>query len=136
MKWTISIGIATISMAAVVLGTSGAAYAAAPGGAENCPSGSICLYYNSPQNGWGSFEHWPPGHYGNLGNYQFKNWGNGSGYGVTVGGNAASIVNNTDQDWIICSDTALNDCQKFHPGFAGALPDFLHNADWAMESTG
>jgi hypothetical protein len=114
----------------------GAQYAAAPGGSEACPSGSLCLYYNSPQYGWGSYEHWSPGYYGNLGNYQFKNWGNGSGYGVTVGGHAASVVNNTGQDWIICSDTALSGCQKVGPGFAGALPEFLHDADWAMESTG
>jgi hypothetical protein len=130
------LAVVLIGAVAALLGTTAPAYAAGPGGAEACPSGSLCLYYNSPRLGWGSYEHWSPGNYGNLGNYRFRNWGNGSGYGQTVGGNAASLVNNTNQDWIVCADLARDNCQRFGPDYADALPDFLHNADWAMESTG
>lgn len=82
--------------AAVLLGATGAAHAdAPPTGAEACPSGSICLYYNSPNLGWGSFEHWSPGAYGDLSRFRFGTWGNGSGYGRSAGGHAASAVDNT-----------------------------------------
>ncbi|GAB2698377.1 hypothetical protein [Kitasatospora kifunensis] len=53
---------------ATLVGTAGSAHAdAPPTGAEACPSGSFCLYYNSPNAGWGSFEHWSPATARNLG---------------------------------------------------------------------
>ena len=137
MKRTISFGIAAVSAAAVILGTSGAAYAAAPGGAESCPSDSICLYYNSPQYGWGSFEHWSPGSYGDLGQFTFSNWGNGSGYGIRVGGNAASVVNNTATRLTIYNATYSHGTvlDTVPPGYAGVLPSGIANAEWSMYSS-
>ncbi|MBB4928823.1 hypothetical protein [Kitasatospora kifunensis] len=118
----------------------GSAYAAGPGGSEACPNGSICLYYNSPQYGWGSFEHWSPGGYGDLGQFTFSNWGNGSGYGVNVGGNAAAVVNNSGQNLTMYNYTYNNPGSNpvvgyIQPGYAGALPSGLFNGAWSMYSS-
>ncbi|WP_052397767.1 peptidase inhibitor family I36 protein [Streptomyces sp. NRRL F-5123] len=82
----------------MAVATGGAQAVSAPGGAATCPSNSVCLYYNSPENGWGAFEYFSPGQRGlNLSNFRFTNHGNtGNGYGQVIAMNAASIVNNTD----------------------------------------
>lgn len=115
-----------------LLGMTGSAYAdAQPTGAETCPMGSVCLYYNSPSYGWGSFEHWTGSStsaWFYLGNYKFANWGsNGSGYGVTVAANAASFVNNSGADWSLCDDTGLG-CGTYHSGFSGPLDGLKNRA--------
>src|SRR5689334_25124452 len=84
-----------------LLATTSPAYAAGPGGAETCPNGSFCLYYNSP-NGWGSFEHWSPGSYSDLSKFSFRDWGNGSSYGQTAYMNAAAAVNHTTYSRYLC----------------------------------
>ncbi|WP_329560302.1 hypothetical protein [Kitasatospora sp. NBC_01266] len=88
-KRTASVGVVAAALAATLVGITESAYAAGPGRSEACPSNSICLDFNSPGYNWGSFEYWSPGQYGDLGQFTFSNWGNGSGYGVNVGGNAA-----------------------------------------------
>ncbi|MBX7550162.1 peptidase inhibitor family I36 protein [Streptomyces sp. NPDC004232] len=122
--------------AATLLGTTTPAYAAGPGGAEACPSGSFCLYYNSPGAGWGSFEHWSPGSFSDLSQFSFRDWGNGSGYGQTVYKNAASVVNNTSYSWNICVPAAppidMNCGIPIAPRYAGSLPSAAYNNDIAM----
>lgn len=135
MKRTRVYGLMSVATAAVwLLAMTGSAYAdAPPTGAETCPSGSVCLYFNSPNLGWGSFEHWTGGSGADyfLGDYKFKNWGsNGSGYGVVVAANAASFVNNSGADWSLCDDTGLG-CGTYHNGFAGPL-DGLKNRAWFL----
>ncbi|RKT19448.1 peptidase inhibitor family I36 [Streptomyces sp. 1114.5] len=134
MKRIASIGIVAAAVAATLGVTTNSAYAAGPGGSEACPSGSICLYYNSPQYGWGAFEHWSPGGYGDLGEFTFSNWGNGSGYGVSVGGHAASVVNNTGNQLTIYNGTWGHGSVVGYigPGYAGVLPNGLYNAEWSM----
>ena len=130
--------ISATAAAASLLGTAGSAYAdAPPTGAEACPSGSVCLYYNSPQYGWGSFEHWSPGAYGDLSQFHFSNWGNGSGYGQTVEENAASIVNNTSGTWNVWRDESgywVN--FPIAAGYAGVLPSTVYNHDDALTYAG
>ncbi|WP_052442644.1 peptidase inhibitor family I36 protein [Streptacidiphilus neutrinimicus] len=125
-----------VAAAVTLLGTTTPAYAAGPGGAEACPSGSFCLYYNSPGVGWGSFEHWSPGSFSDLSQYFFRDWGNGSGYGQTVYKNAASVVNNTSLSWNICVPAPPPDNMNcgipIAPGYAGSLPSAAHNEDVAM----
>lgn len=113
--------------------TTGSAYAAGPSGAEACPAGNFCLYYNSPQYGWGAFEHWSLGSYPDLSQFTFRDWGNGSGYGQTVANNAASVVNNTNAQWGVCSGAT---CALFQPGYAGALPSYIANQDVSMAYRG
>ncbi|MFD7540240.1 peptidase inhibitor family I36 protein [Streptomyces sp. NPDC059819] len=132
MKRKLAIGTVMAAAAAMTLSLTGPAYAAGPSGAEACPAGNFCLYYNSPQNGWGSFEHWSLGSY-TLTNYTFRNWGNGSGYGQNVANNAASVVNNTDAQWGICTGVT---CETFQPGFAGVLPPDVYNQDLTMAYRG
>ena len=139
MKRKLVYGLITVATAATsLIGMTCSAYAAAPGGAETCPSGSVCLYYNSPRYGWGSFEHWSPGDYPDLSKFTFSNWGsNGSGYGVNVAGNAASIVNNTGRDVGIGNFTYNNTGpgtteEWLAPGYADALPTDVRNADWQL----
>lgn len=136
MKRAIAIGMAATGVAALILGASGAAYAAGPGGAEACPSGSFCLYYNSPGVGWGSFEHWSPGSFSDLSQFSFRDWGNGSGYGQSVYKNAASVVNNTSYSWNICVPAApptnINCGIPIAPNYAGSLPPAAYNNDIAM----
>ncbi|WP_268873577.1 peptidase inhibitor family I36 protein [Streptacidiphilus neutrinimicus] len=97
----------------------GGAFAAGPGGVETCPSGSVCLYYNSPGNGWGSFENWTLPVDTDLSGKLFAHWANGSGYGQVVADNAASIVNNTGQYVQVTTDTGGH--VNFVPGYAGSL---------------
>ncbi|MFE0459462.1 hypothetical protein ACFW1A_09400 [Kitasatospora sp. NPDC058965] len=124
--------------ATTVLSLAGPANAdAPPTGAEACPSGSFCLYYNSPSLGWGSFEHWSPGSYSDLSQFSFRNWGNnGSGYGRTVYKNAAAAVNNTSYSWNICvpapAPTNMSCGIPINQGFAGRLPAAAYNNDIAM----
>ncbi|MFC1432532.1 peptidase inhibitor family I36 protein [Streptacidiphilus sp. N1-3] len=118
--------------AAMTVALIGPAYAAGPSGAEACPAGNFCLYYNSPGYGWGSFEHWSLGSY-DLSKYTFRDWGNGSGYGQVAANNAASAVNNTGDEWGIC---AAAGCEVFRPGFAGALPSDIANKDLSMAYMG
>ncbi|MFD7540239.1 peptidase inhibitor family I36 protein [Streptomyces sp. NPDC059819] len=116
--------------AAIMLASmTGPAYAAGPSGAEACPAGNFCLYYNSPQYGWGSFEHWSPGFYSDLSQFSFRNWGNGSGYGQSVANNAASAVNNTGVTWTVYNQ-AKNQVAYYPPGFSGSLS--FPNGDWSM----
>ncbi|GAB7185841.1 hypothetical protein ATKI12_5672 [Kitasatospora sp. Ki12] len=111
--------VAALTAGAVAMAT-GSAYAAGPGGAETCPSGSVCLYYNSPGNGWGSFENWSPGQNVDLHNFTFAHWANGSGYGQTVYQNAASIVNNTGHTvWVSRVSDGL--WYAYGNGYAGSL---------------
>jgi hypothetical protein len=132
----IRIGRRTAQVAAVgaltlgVMGlTTGGAWAAGPGGAEQCPGGNVCLYYNSPGNGWGAWEDWSPGasHLG-LGMYYFGHWGNGSGWNVNVWGNAASIVNNTNH--YVSVDEINGGTVYFPPGYAGTLGVAWNNDGW------
>ncbi|MDH6115550.1 hypothetical protein P3T36_007876 [Kitasatospora sp. MAP12-15] len=139
MKRTAFISIVAVAAAATLAGMTGSAYAAGPGGSEACPSNSICLYYNSPGYNWGSFEHWSPGDYPDLSKFTFSNWGNGSGYGVNVAGNAASLVNNTDKYVGIANFTYNNTgpgttVHWLGPGYSDALPADVRNADWQLLS--
>jgi hypothetical protein len=132
MKRKFAVGLVAATAAATTLLGITSASAAGPGGSEACPSGSVCLYYNSPGVGWGSFEHWSPGQYSDLSLYRFGNWGNGSGYGQTVYNNAASLVNNTGYNVAVCVYTNLAGCSYFGSGYSGALPGGLHNNDASM----
>jgi hypothetical protein len=119
--------------AALTGGVTGSAYAAGPSGAETCPDGTICLYYNSPNNEWGSFEHFTVDAGNYLDNYYFRDWGNGSGYGQTVYKNAASVVNNTPVEWEICySVTPSVGCVPIPSQYSGRLPDAVYNKDVAF----
>ncbi|MFE9451991.1 hypothetical protein [Streptomyces sp. NPDC006739] len=84
----------------------------------------MCLYYNSQAKNWGSFENWSPNQAVNLYAAKFAHWGNGSGYGVVVGGNAASIVNNTDHTVEVDLANGGNPV-FFDPQYSGSL-----NAAW------
>ncbi len=132
MKRKIVVGLVTIAAA---LGMATPASAAGPGGAEACPNGSICLYYNSPQYGWGSYENWSPGWVPSLFNNTFSHWGNGSGYGQQVANNAAAVVNNSGVTWSLCTrGTNYGACEQIQPGYAGVLDDFLYNNVVQMHS--
>jgi hypothetical protein len=138
-KRVASVGVVAAAVAAALVGTTGSAFAVSrPTGAEACPANSFCLYFNSPQYGWGSFEHWsPPSDY-NLGDATFGNWGNGSGYGVTVGGHAAAAVNNTGHTVAIYNDINCHAKQSggaveyFDPNDFGQLAPGLYNAAWSF----
>ena len=129
MKRQLAVGVVAVAAAAMLAGTAGSAYAAGPSGAEACPSGNFCLYYNSPQYGWGSFEHWSPGNFPDLGQYSFRDWGNGSGYGQSVADNAASFVNNTGVTWTVYNQAGTQ-VAFYHPGTSGILA--FTNSDWSM----
>jgi hypothetical protein len=102
-----------------VVGIAGPASAA-----EGCPSGQVCLYYNSGEEG--SYEHWSTSGEYDLFNYTFSNWGNGSGYGQTVGNNAASVTNNTGETvWIL--STVDGNWYSIAPGFSGTFSGGLAN---------
>jgi hypothetical protein len=118
LKRTMTVFTLAASAAAVVC-VAGPASAA-----EGCPSGQVCLYYNS--NDMGSYEHWSDHGQFDLSNYTFSNWGDGSGYGETVYDNAASVYNNTGEDIYIWS-TADQAWGDIPPGYAGTLP--LSNPD-------
>ncbi|MFI2611787.1 peptidase inhibitor family I36 protein [Kitasatospora sp. NPDC018619] len=129
----ITIGRRTAGIAAVAVMTAGAvamatgnAYAAGPGGAEACPNGSVCLYYNSPGAGWGSFDNFSPNQNLDLHNYTFARYGNGSGYGVTMYQNAASIVNNTGHT-VYVSKISDGLWVPFDNGYAGSLNAAANN---------
>ncbi len=117
--------VAALTAGAVAMAT-GSAFAAGPGGAETCPSGSVCLYYNSPGVGWGSFENWSPGQNVDLHNFTFAHWANGSGYGQTVYQNAASIVNNTGHT-VYVSQVSDGFWVPFGNGYAGSLNGAANN---------
>ena len=129
MKRKIAVSLVAAAAATALLGMSSPAYAAGPGGAEACPNGSVCLYYNSPQYGWGSFEHWTSGSY-YLNGYLFSNWGNGSGYDQQVENQAASIVNNTGTTWNVCIDSGFV-CTPYAPGYADSLGN-MANIDYYL----
>ncbi|MFC1411520.1 peptidase inhibitor family I36 protein [Streptacidiphilus sp. N1-12] len=129
MKRQMAVGVVAVAAAAMLTGMTGSAYAAGPSGAEACPSGNFCLYYNSPGYGWGSFEHWSPGNFPDLGQYSFRDWGNGSGYGQSVVNNAASFVNNTGVTWTVYNQTGTQ-VSYYHPGTSGILA--FPNGDWSM----
>ena len=120
--------LAALTAGAMGLAT-GNAFAAGPSGAEQCPAGNVCLYFNSPGYGWGAWEDWSPGQQLYLGNYTFSHWGNnGSGYGVNVFKNAASIVNNTGHYvWIM--DTYMH-WYDYMPNYAGPLNATANNDSW------
>jgi hypothetical protein len=133
MKRAMSAALAVaVGATALTCGVAGAAYAAGPSGAEACPAGTICLYYNSPDLGWGSFEHFTSDADNYLSNYTFRDWGtNGSGYGQTVSMNAASVVNNTPYEWELCYSVPSG-CVPIPSGYADRLPDSLYNKTVAM----
>ncbi|MEZ0096165.1 hypothetical protein [Streptacidiphilus sp. EB129] len=132
MKRKLALGLVAVAASACsVLGMTGSAYAAGPGGAESCPGGTVCLYYNSPGAGWGSSEHWPRGEY-NLFNCRFTNWGNGSGYNQVVGDNAAAVVNNTGSVAYVCNGGG---CLHVNANSSGGLGAW-QNADWTLNVTG
>ncbi|MFE5584565.1 peptidase inhibitor family I36 protein [Kitasatospora sp. NPDC056531] len=108
--------------------TTGSAFAATPPtGAEACPSGNVCLYYHSPQYGWGAWENWSPGQTVDLRNAHFSHWGNnGAGWGQTVADNAASLVNNTGQPVAVVADDGTWD--YYRAGYADVL-DYTYNKD-------
>ena len=107
----ISAFVTLAASAAAVIGIAGPASAA-----ESCPSGQVCLYYNSGEEG--SYAHWStPGDY-DLFNYTFGNYGNGSGYGQVVGNNAASVTNNTGETVDILS-TANGVWYEIPSGYSG-----------------
>ncbi|MFJ9713636.1 peptidase inhibitor family I36 protein [Streptomyces sp. NPDC101234] len=128
MKRKLVYGLISVATAATsLIGMTGSAYAAGPGGAETCPSGSVCLYYNSPGNNWGSFENWTLPVNADLSGNRFTHWANGSGYGQVVADNAASIVNNTGQYVEVKTDA--NVWVGFVPNYAGPLGDGVANHD-------
>lgn len=119
--------VAALTTGAMGLAT-GNAFAAGPGGAEACPSGNVCLYYNSPQYNWGAWEDWSPNQSVDLGGATFGHWGNGSGWGQTVYRNAASIVNNTGHTvWIT---DYYNHPYDYVNGYAGPLNSTANNDVW------
>ncbi|SEM29515.1 peptidase inhibitor family I36 protein [Streptacidiphilus jiangxiensis] len=118
--------VAALTVGATSL-TTGNAFAAGPGGVEACPSGNVCLYFNSPQYGWGAWEDWSPGQSLSLTDFTFAHWGNGSGYGQTVYDRAASIVNNTGHTVIVESDLGHDDYVV--AGYAGSLDSGTYNND-------
>ncbi|MFC5911797.1 hypothetical protein [Streptacidiphilus monticola] len=118
--------IAGTAGAAWLFGMTSSAYAAGPGGVEACPSNTVCLYYNSPAYGWGSFEHWTSGGY-SLSDYTFRDYGNGRGYNVTVANNAAGFVNNTGVEWGVYTQGGA--VQYLDPYSSGALNGNIANQD-------
>ncbi|MFJ5228473.1 peptidase inhibitor family I36 protein [Kitasatospora sp. NPDC088391] len=103
----------------IAAANAGSAYADEPTGVEACPRGVVCLYYNSPWYGWGSFEDWSPNQSVDLRRSTFAHWANGSGYGQTVYGNAAALVNHTDH-WVYIA--VINGGESgFPPGYADSL---------------
>ncbi|MGW3233573.1 peptidase inhibitor family I36 protein [Kitasatospora sp. NPDC001095] len=116
--------VAALTAGTVAMAT-GSAHAAGPGGAEACPNGSICLYYNSPGAGWGSFDNFSPNQSLYLGNYTFARYANGSGYGQNMYGNAASIVNNTGHT--VSVGLITGGYQYFVAGYAGSLNGATNN---------
>lgn len=133
-------GIITTAAMTLAIGvaTTGVANAAGPGGVETCPTGSFCLYYNSSENNWGSFENFTPGSYPNLSGYRFGHYANGSGYNASVYNNVAAIVNNTGQSWKLCTQpntTTFGTCELLVPGDSGDVVAALKNHDaslWAI----
>ncbi|WP_107054582.1 peptidase inhibitor family I36 protein [Streptomyces sp. NRRL S-350] len=119
--------VAALTAGAMGLAT-GNAFAAGPGGAEACPSGNVCLYYNSPGYNWGSWEDWSPNQIVYLGGATFSHWGNGSGYGQVVLGNAASIVNNTGHTVWVTDDN--NHKYDYLNGYAGSLNSTANHDVW------
>lgn len=124
--------VGAVTMAAVALATGGA-HAAGPGGSEACPSNAVCLYYNSPEYGWGSFENFSPNLRGlDLSLFKFTNWGsNGSGHGVVIAMHAASIVNNTDHFVNVYLPTGRY--VHYEGGYAGNL-NTAYNYDVRMDT--
>ncbi len=129
MNRKLALGAVAATAATMLFGLTGPAYAAGPAGAEACPSGSFCLYYNSPQYGWGAFEHWSPGVTDYLSDFTFRDWGNGSGYGQNVANNAASVVNNTGVTWAVYNQAGTQ-LTSYAPGYSGSLAH--PNNDWSM----
>ncbi|MFJ7911315.1 peptidase inhibitor family I36 protein [Kitasatospora sp. NPDC096204] len=117
--------VAALTAGTVALAT-GSAYAAGPGGVEACPSGSVCLYYNSPGVGWGSFDNFSPNQNLDLHNYTFAHYANGSGYGQNMYGNAASIVNNTGHT-VYVSQISDGFWISYPAGYAGSLNSAANN---------
>ncbi|WP_369373023.1 peptidase inhibitor family I36 protein [Streptomyces sp. cg36] len=117
-----------LTLGAMGLATSGAY--AAPGGVEACPSNSVCLYYNSPNLGWGSFENWSPGQSFNLAYYKFGHWGNGSGAGQSVLNNAASIVNNTGHTVYVRD--SFGTTYSYGSGYADSLYAAANHDSWLI----
>lgn len=130
-RTTFAVLAAAACATALTFGMTGSAYAAGPSGAEACPDGTICLYYNSPELGWGSFEHFTSSANNYLSNYYFRDWGNGSGYNQTVNKNAASVVNNSPYEWEVCYSVPSG-CLSIASGYSGRLPDALYNKAVAM----
>ncbi|MFI9363149.1 peptidase inhibitor family I36 protein [Kitasatospora sp. NPDC053057] len=118
--------VGALTLGALGLTTGGASAATPPGGAEACPNGNVCLYFNSPQYGWGSWEDWSPGQTVDLRNAHFSHWGNGSGWGQTVADHAASIVNNTGQPVAVVADDGTWD--YYRAGYSDVL-DYTYNKD-------
>ncbi|NUS11449.1 MAG: hypothetical protein HOY69_08595 [Streptomyces sp.] len=121
-------------MTLVTMGlATGGAQAVGPGGAEACPSNSVCLYFNSPEYGWGSFENFSPGQRGlDLSRFKFTHWGsNGSGYGAVIAMHAASIVNNTDHFVHIYVPAGYY--VQYESGYYGNL-NTAYNWDVAMDT--
>ncbi|MFI0897017.1 hypothetical protein [Streptomyces sp. NPDC020983] len=123
--------VGAMSLGMVGLATGGA-QAAGPGGNEACPSNAVCLYYNSPEYGWGSWENFSPGQHGlNLSLFRFTHTGNGSGYNVVIAMHAASIVNNTDH--FVNVYVPAGYYVHYGAGYAGNL-NTAYNWDVAMDT--
>lgn len=133
---TLGVVAVALASAALIVGLAGPASAAGPGGAESCPSGSFCVYYNSPQYGWGSFENFSgPANWSSLSGFTFAHWGNGAGYGQGVEYNIASVVNNTGATWNLCAGSGTGaPCQPYGPNFAGGVASWLHDAETSLYS--
>ena len=114
-----------LATAAITMGAVGAANASAPGGSETCPSGAFCVYYNSWQYGWGSFAVYLSAWDGYMGG-TFDWTGNGSGHNSPVYHGVAAFVNNTGEDWQMCTDD-YNHCEVYTPGEAGNVSSSIHN---------
>lgn len=130
----------SVSLAAVVTTTilgAGVANAqvAQPTGAEACPQGSVCLYYNSPGYGWGAWENWTEGEFQLDEGARFMHWGSsGRGYGSGVAYNAASIVNNTRYRWYVCGIAAAGPaCFYFDPGYSGGMGPMANHDQELMQ---
>ena len=122
-----AVAVGTATLGAMALTAGGAQADAPPGGVEACPANSVCLYYNSPGAGWGSFENFSPGLRGlDLSLFKFSHWANGSGYGKVIYGDAASIVNNTN-DYVKIYLVNQPYYVDFMPGYAGSLNDAWNN---------
>jgi Peptidase inhibitor family I36 len=122
-----------VVVAATALALLGMAPAPATASSETCPSGVICLYYNSVEYGWGSFAYFGQPVTFDLRNYVFGNYGDGSGYDQGVAKNTAAVTNHSSYTWQICQLPDLQGiCELIFPGQSDDLISEIKNNDESL----